>query len=783
VTRRLLLGAVTALMVAWPLQAQETRQYVYDDAGQLIAVIAPDGSVVMYRFDEAGNRLQLTTNPATADSVTAILPSEVAAGSTVSVRIVGRGLASVYGISFGAPGITATITNPPVDALIAASIAVTNSVPAGTYPFTLTRSVGASIDSGRVTLTVGGGPVLSNLTPPEVSQGQTVENWTLTGKRLSSVTAVLFDAGGLTATNLASSPDGLSVTARLIVSRNAPIGTVGVRVQDSAGLSTRVHLAIRPGSRFLHYGDTVAGAIDTPGEVNLYSFNGTVGERVLALVVSSPGGIPDLKVRILRPDGTQLCADDAIRDVEIQCSLDASGLHTLSVENPAGAASGGYGLHFQRIVSPGNSTPIRFGDTLPGSIAFIAELDAYTFSASAGDSVIARMGLTAGVPFSPKLRIFRPDGSEICSAQSNGYETLMEVFCRVDASGPYTLLAGDRFGVGRSGYGLYIQRTSAPSGAIPIGFGDTVSGTINFPAARVTYSLGANRGDTLLIQMGRLPANSVSPRVKVYRPDGSQLCASDGGYPAEALCVLDTTGIHTISAEDQLGPGTGAYGLHVQRTNAPGHATPIHFGDTLPASIGLTAELDAYTFSASAGDSVVARMGLTQTGAQFSPKLRIFRPDGSELCSAQSGAYESLRELFCQLDATGTYALLAGDRFAVGTSGYGLHLQRTNAPGGALPIGFGDTVSGSIAAAAELDAYTFSGTPGGQARITMTRVSGSLGPKLHFYRPDGTEFCQGNPSGSATEALCLLDVAGTYSILAGDGSGNATGNYTLSLQP
>ena len=94
----------------------------------------------------------------------------------------------------------------------------------------------------------------------------------------------------------------------------------------------------------------------------------------------------------------------------------------------------------------------------------------------------------------------------------------------------------------------------------------------------------------------------------------------------------------TVLAGDGNGPGLGNYSLHLQRTNAPGHAAAMNFGDTLPGSIDFGAEVDAYTFSASAGDKVVAKMSLASSGfsLQFSPRLQIFQPDGSRACLAQS---------------------------------------------------------------------------------------------------------------------------------------------------
>ncbi len=95
------------------LEAQQTQQYLYDAAGQLIGVVAPDGTVTVYEYDAAGNRTRVSVGvAASVDSVTAILPSTVAPGQTTQGAITGRGLGSATQVDFGVPGIAGTIIAP-----------------------------------------------------------------------------------------------------------------------------------------------------------------------------------------------------------------------------------------------------------------------------------------------------------------------------------------------------------------------------------------------------------------------------------------------------------------------------------------------------------------------------------------------------------------------------------------------------------------------------------------------------------------------------------------------
>ncbi|MCM3902885.1 MAG: hypothetical protein ND866_14360, partial [Pyrinomonadaceae bacterium] len=76
----------------------------------------------------------------------------------------------------------------------------------------------------------------------------------------------------------------------------------------------------------------------------------------------------------------------------VSCILTSSGLHTIQAfDSFNGTFTGGYNLYLQRLNNPGNTVSISFGQTVPGSIDGLADVDTYTFTANVGDRVLVRM--------------------------------------------------------------------------------------------------------------------------------------------------------------------------------------------------------------------------------------------------------------------------------------------------------------------------------------------------------------------------------------------------------
>ena len=89
-----------------------------------------------------------------------------------------------------------------------------------------------------------------------------------------------------------------------------------------------------------------------------------------------------------------------------------------------------------------------------------------------------------------------------------------------------------------------------------------------------------------------------------------------GGTGTYQLNYMDMPGSFVVSPGDQGGP----------MTNGAMYAGTISSGD-----------LDAWSFTANAGDSVVVRVGTLMNANNFNPWLRVYGPDGTLLGSDNPG--------------------------------------------------------------------------------------------------------------------------------------------------
>ena len=338
-----------------------------------------------------------------------------------------------------------------------------------------------------------------------------------------------------------------------------------------------------------------------------------------------------------------------------------------SYRQPQGNAQCNTDVVVPALGGPRSVSSISFGQTASGTIHSAGQTDSYTFPALAGDQVLLRM--RSVWPFSPQLRLYAPDGTLMQTASGSYASELSQA---LTATGTYTVLAGDPEGDDTGDYWLFLQRTHNPGNSTPMTFGQTISSSVAKPSEMDAYTFPALAGDQVLLRMRS--AWAFSPQLRLYAPDGTLMQTVSGSYASELSQALSTTGTYTVLAADPEGDDTGGYWLFLQRTNNPGNSTPILHCHTVSANIVKPAEMDTYTFSAGAGNSILLQMISTWP---FSPQLRLYAPDGT-LMETVSGSYTS--ELSQALTTTGTYTVLAADAEGDDTGDYTLHLSVTPVP-------------------------------------------------------------------------------------------------------
>jgi PKD repeat protein len=517
----------------------------------------------------------------------------------------------------------------------------------------------------------------------------------------------------------------------------------------------------------------------------------------------------DPHIRVYGTDGTTLlCGDYTENNYAVKTSAEISGCQVPGYGEYTIVASeyngNNFGPDYNLTVERLNNTVVSmtYGDTVTDTLTATADLDAHTFTASANDRVKVRMGFTTNDP-DPQIRIFGPGGDLITSCEAyntdgnNAYSAEISN-CLLPDDGVYTVISSEYEGDETGGdYNLTIERLN--NTVATMSYGDTVLDALSASADLNPHTFTASANDRVMVKMGFTTAGP-GPQIRIYGPNGETLSLCEAynydinrvyAYSAEiSSCLLDKgSGTYTIIASESNGDETGgSYSLAIERLNNT--AATMSFGQTVPDSLPVTPDIDAHTFTAEANDRVMVTMGFTTNGSD--PYIRIFGPYGNSLSSCQAFKTNTIygypAEMSnCLLPASGTYTVITSEWLGDETGGdYNLSIERLNNT--AATMSNGDTVSNELLTAVDLDAHTFTADANDRVMVTMGFAANGPDPYIRIFNPDGTAVCntwRANTGSrySAEITNCLLQAAGTYTIIASEFSGDEIGgDYSVTLE-
>jgi len=324
-------------------------------------------------------------------------------------------------------------------------------------------------------------------------------------------------------------------------------------------------------------------------------------------------------------------------------------------------------------------TPLEYGETISGSIDISTEIDTYTFFADSNDTVIIRIdGPSDHNALNTEIRLYAPNGT-LLTSQWN-YNNL-EMQHTLPENGEYIISVLD-YNIEYTGsYNLFIQRLNNPSNTTPIGFGETVSDSIDTSPEIDTYTFSADSNDTVTIRIdGPSAHNALNTEIRLYAPNGTLLTSQWNYNNLEMQHTLPENGEYIISVLDYNIEYTGSYNLFIQRLNNPSNTTPIGFGETVSDSIDTSPEIDTYTFYADSNDTVTIRIDGPSAHNALNTEIRLYAPNGTLLASQWN--YNNL-EMQNTLPENGEYIISVLDYNIEYTGSYNLFIQRFNNPGSA----------------------------------------------------------------------------------------------------
>ena len=549
------------------------------------------------------------------------------------------------------------------------------------------------------------------------------------------------------------------------------------------------------GAENLPFAQVTTGAISSAAQSNTYTFSANQDDVFDLTTVTTSGGVSP-KIRIYDANGTLLtqawdgyCSGSTLEMNTV--TLPFTGTYTLLFGDCADTNTGNYNIYMQRTNNPSGAQNLPLAQVTSGALSSAAQSNTYSFSANQND-VFDFTTVTTSGGISPKIRIYDANGTLLTQAW-NGYcsgSTLEMNTVIFPFTGTYTLLFGDCADTNTGNYDIYMQRTDNPSAPVALSFGATKTGSIASQAQSNTYTFSANTNDVLDFTMVTT-SGGISPKIRIYDPNGTLLTQAWNGYCSGSTLELNTvtipsSGAYTVLFGDCADTNTGNYVIYTQRTNNPSGATTVLFGPAQTGTISSAAQSNTYNVNANEDD--VFDFTVVTTSGGISPKIRIYDPNGALLSQAWNGycSGSTLEMNTVTLPFTGVYSMLIGDCSDVNTGNYEIYGQSTNNPFGPGPVLWGQTQTGNIASQALSNTYIFSGTANNIVTLSMTTTSGSLSPKIRLYQPDGVLLASANEpycSGSSTSISSLtLPEDGYYVALLGDCSDVNSGSYNLTSQ-
>ncbi len=526
--------------------------------------------------------------------------------------------------------------------------------------------------------------------------------------------------------------------------------------------------------------------------------------RVTATGAGGVGGPPVVAVGEFedRPQGLLTVAGGAIFSLAliglIAVVFTAGGAKDEAVLAASAAAPGG-GVRQQGA--------LEFDEPFDGVLDKSGEIDAWSFTAAAGQIVTMEVIAEEPESFHPYIELLGPDGSLLAFNGDDGEPSLDAV--RLPVEGRYTLRirGSDELDTGAYTVELFDEEGSDPETFLRLGAGGGAveSGARTFatlaPGAVDRWTFTATAGQT--IEGFALPyqLRAFDALLELRAADGTLV--GFGGESAgeaawlNAVTLLDDAE-YTVTVRGAGAFDGGRYELWLElgRVGAPPAPGVIEVDHTAVGTIDEAGESDSWSFAGSAGQ-VLSPAVFAYAPDGLDPYVELLGPDGSLLLFVEADSSGAIWIDRLLLPEDGEYALRIRSASGEATGAYRVELWDDSEAGWATavhPQGAGDAFTLELRA----EQMHFATLPAGaEHRWTFDAEAGQaiaagveprpLDPfdlTLELLGPDGAILAAGetNADGSAwTDEVRLLE-SGEYTVLVRGATAGDGGRYALTLE-
>ena len=362
-----------------------------------------------------------------------------------------------------------------------------------------------------------------------------------------------------------TNPDGKDMAADL------PIADV--LILDVATLDTAADVAPdmfevdNPAGGVLGASGVVSGMIDK-GEIDSFTMVVNTGETVQLRMTDVAGGSLQPELVVYDPSGAQVTYGSAADVAYVLFQAAKSGTYTISANDSTSGhtATGAYQLYYAKSPGANEGGLLGASGVVSGTIDE-GDIDSFTMSLNAGETVQLRMTDVAGGTLQPLLVVYDPTGAQVTYGDS---ADVAYVLFQAAKSGTYTILAYDSTSghAATGAYQLYYAKSPGANEGGLLNPSDVVSGTID-EGDIDSFTIAVNAGKVAHLRMTDVVGGSLQPLLVVYDPTGAQLTYGSSADVADVTFKASVTGVYTVLAYDSTSghAASGDYTLLFELTN------------------------------------------------------------------------------------------------------------------------------------------------------------------------------------------------------------------------
>jgi hypothetical protein len=499
----------------------------------------------------------------------------------------------------------------------------------------------------------------------------------------------------------------------------------------------------------LTLGEKVNGNIAEVGEQDIYTFDGTVGQKLFFDGIS---GDSNLNVKLVSPSGEDiLYYYSNVNSDRDPVTLLETGTYELVVDG----YTDNLGDYSFQLLDLADATNLKFDTITTGSLEPGTEAQFYKFTGQ-GEQLL-----------------FLDDEGSQADGSYYLYDAATDSYIQsvnFKNNRLFTLPHNGTYYLGLRGYGdgdkinYSFQVVTPESSTSELTFGGTVSGTIAEAGEQDIYTFDGTVGQKILFD-GISGNNNVN--VSLISPSGETVISSRNvNYDTDPVTLLETGSYELIV--NGYDSNIGSYSFRVLNL---ANATQLTFDTAISGSLNPGQTSKIYQFTGEAGRSI----SFTDEGSQAGGSYYLYDSGNNWIASS------SFRSDFdVTLPYNGSYYLVL-----FGNSDSNINYRFQAAKGTIEPpetpettaLTLGNTTSGGISEADEIDIYTFVGTAG--QRIYYDGLTGGSNINTSLTSPTGETVFYSTNSDSNRSPVTLSET-GTYQLTV-DGYSDNTGNYSFNL--